>query len=126
MRRVLIADENRSHTVSEFVAAGAGQTCDRHGRVCFQQRPDTGSQMLRRPQRHRAVLRQNLSRHAQNVFLDPVGIADDAALVDLAAAGNLRQRRADAAAGEAFGGDQRFPLKRFQHITAKAHHGTSP
>ena len=65
MRRVLIADENRSHTVSEFVAAGAGQTRDRHGRVCFQQRPDTGSQMLRRPQRHRAVLRQNLSRHAQ-------------------------------------------------------------
>lgn len=25
MRRVLIADENRSHAVSEFVAAGAGQ-----------------------------------------------------------------------------------------------------
>ena len=108
------------------ITAGAGQTRNRHGRVCFQQRPGTGSQMLCRAQRHRAVLRQNLSRHAQNVFLDPVGIADDTALVDLAAAGNLRQRRADAAAGEAFGGDQRFPLKRFQHITAKAHHGTSP
>ena len=50
MRSVLIADENRSHTVSEFVAAGAGQTRDCHGRVCFQQRPDTGSQMLRRAQ----------------------------------------------------------------------------
>ena len=43
MRRVLIADENRSHTVSEFVAAGAGQARDRHGHVCFQQRPDTAT-----------------------------------------------------------------------------------
>lgn len=82
--------------------------------------------MLRRRAGHRAVLRQNLSRHAQNVLLDPVGIADDAALVDLAAAGNLCQRRADAAAGETFGGDQCLSPQRLQNITAKARHGRSP
>ena len=64
--------------------------------------------------------------HAQQVVLDPVGIADDAALIDIGAAWHGGQRRADAAAGAAFGGDQGLPPEGLQHLTAERRHGRQP
>ena len=85
-----------------------------------------GSHIPRRPRGHGTVPLQHLGRNPQNVLLDPVGVADDSALVDLRAAGNCRQRRANAAAGEAFGGDKGLPFQLFQNLTAQTRHGSSP
>ena len=120
------ADEHRPHRMAEVIPGGPRKACHRNGQICFQHSFDAlchlpGHRSADRPQGVQIFL-----AYAQDVMLDPVGVADDPALENSGAAGNAGQLSADPAAGQTFRRGKPPPIQAMDHLTGLLHHGISP
>ena len=123
---IAVADEHQAYGVSEFISAGACKTGHGNSHLGLEGFSRSLGHGLRHRAGNRAQRIQQLLGDTQQIVLDPVGVADNAALVDGGAAGDGGQRGANAAAGAALGGCQGFARQGFQHLTAEARHGRPP
>ena len=73
-----IADEDRAHGVSEFIAGGAGQARDSHRRMGANDPSGTLRHGLGHRGGYSAMGVQNFHRNAENFVLNLVAIADNA------------------------------------------------